>query len=158
MSDYLPDIWRLQATANIEGLTHALKNPDATTRKRAAAALRALGAFAAIPALEVALERETNPETRSNILAALSILQQEKERKDLNPQETVEMPVLRPIDPNIQKLIDAVKGDDDAKAIAAAKALGEQNAKEAVEPMVMRFNSSKTPIRVRLAIAEPCSN
>ncbi|MDZ4672009.1 MAG: HEAT repeat domain-containing protein [Phototrophicales bacterium] len=154
MSDFLPDIWRLQANSDVDGLTQALTNPDATTRKRAAAALRALGAFSAIASLETALDRETDPETRSNMLAALSILQQEKERKDLNPQDTLEMLVVSTIDPNIQRLIDDVNGADNLKAIRAAQALGEKSAKEAVEPMVMRFNSPKTPIMVRLALAE----
>ncbi len=154
MTDLLPDIWRLQANSDIDGLIQALNNTDATTRKRAAAALRALGAFEAIEALEIALDRETDPETRSTILAALSILQQEKERKDLNPQETMEMLVLRTIDPEIQRLIDDLNGTDNLKAIRAAQILGDKSAKEAVEPMVMRFNSPKTPITVRLALAE----
>ncbi len=154
MSDFLPDIWRLQANSDVDGLTQALTNPDATTRKRAAAALRALGAFSAIASLETALDRETDPETRSNMLAALSILQQEKERKDLNPQDTLEMMAVSTIDPLIQRLIDDVNGADNLKAIRAAQALGEKSAKEAVEPMVMRFNSPKTPIMVRLALAE----
>ena len=154
MSDFLPDIWRLQANSDVDGLTHALTNPDVSIRKRAAAALRALGAFSAIAALETALDRETDPETRSTILAALSILQQEKERKDLNPQETMEMMVISTIDPEIKRVIDEVNGTDNLKAIRAAQALGEKSAKEAVEPMVMRFNSPKTPIMVRLALAE----
>lgn len=154
MNDFLPDIWRLQANSDIAGLIQALKNADSTIRRRAAAALRALGAFEAIEALEASLDRETDPETRSTMLAALSILQQEKERKDLNPQETMEMLVLRTIDPEIQRLIDDINGADNLKAIRAAQALGDKSAKEAVEPMVMRFNSPKTPITVRLALAE----
>lgn len=154
MNDFLPDIWRLQANSDVDGLCQALTNADATIRKKAAAALRALGAFSAIAALEAALDRETDPETRSTILAALSILQQEKERKDLNPQETMEMLVLRTIDPEVQRLIDDINGTDNLKAIRAAQALGDKSAKEAVEPMVIRFNSPKTPIIVRLALAE----
>ncbi|MCU0479831.1 MAG: HEAT repeat domain-containing protein [Anaerolineae bacterium] len=154
MNDFLPDIWRLQANSDIDGLSQALNNADATIRKRAAAALRALGAFSAISALEGALDRETDPETRSTILAALSILQQEKERKDLNPQETMEMMAIRTIDPEIQRLIDDLNGADNLKAIRAAQVLSDKSAKEAVEPMVMRFNSPKTPITVRLALAE----
>lgn len=154
MSDFLPDIWRLQANSDIDGLSQALTNADATIRKRAAAALRALGAFSAISALEGALDRETDPETRSTILAALSILQQEKERKDLNPQETMEVMAIRTIDPEVQRLIDDLNGSDNLKAIRAAQMLSDKSAKEAVEPMVMRFNSPKTPITVRLALAE----
>lgn len=154
MNNFLPDIWRLQANSDVNGLIQALNHPDATTRRRASAALRALGAFEAIEALETSLDRETDPETRSTMLAALSILQQEKERKDLNPQETLEMLVLRTIDPEIQRLIDDINGADNLKAIRAAQILSEKSAKEAVEPMVMRFNSSKTPITVRLALAE----
>lgn len=154
MNDFLPDIWRLQANSDVDGLSQALTNADATIRKRAAAALRALGAFSAISALESALDRETDPETRSTILAALSILQQEKERKDLNPQETMEVMAIRTIDPDIQRLIDDLNGADNLKAIRAAQVLSDKSAKEAVEPMVMRFNSPKTPITVRLALAE----
>jgi HEAT repeat protein len=154
MNDFLPDIWRLQANSDIDGLSQALTNADASIRRRAAAALRALGAFSAISALETALDRETDPETRSTILAALSILQQEKERKDLNPQETMEMMAIRTIDPDIQRLIDDLNGADNLKAIRAAQMLSDKSAKEAVEPMVMRFNSPKTPITVRLALAE----
>ena len=157
MSDFLPDIWRLQANSDVDGLTHALTNPDVSIRKRAAAALRALGAFSAIAALETALDRETDPETRSTILAALSILQQEKERKDLNPQETMEMMVISTIDPEIKRLIDEVNGTDNLKAIRAAQALGEKSAKEAVEPMVMRFNSPMPVKQVSTQASSACS-
>jgi len=151
VSDFKPDIWRLQAQFDTQGLVDALKNDDNGIRRRAAAALRALGAVEAIPAIEHVLDKEPDPETRANLLTALATLQQEQERLR---EETGQTPDDTPIT-EVDRLIATLRrGDDDETVIEAAQALGERGSKVAVVPLVMRFNDPSTPIKVRLAVAE----
>lgn len=147
MSDFRPDIWRLQASFDTKGLIEALKNADAGIRKRAAAALRALGAIEAIPALKAALDKEQDTDTRSNIVAALAALEIEKERGE---DDTTELAQVSEVD----ELIKQLNHPQPEKVIAAALKLGEMRDKRAVEPLVMLFNNGKIDIKVRLTIAE----
>jgi HEAT repeat protein len=55
VSEFYPDIWRLQAQADIRGLIEAVKHASPDVRRRAVAALRALGARRAIPPRKAAL-------------------------------------------------------------------------------------------------------
>jgi HEAT repeat protein len=149
--DFRPDIWRLQAQFDTHGLEDALHSDDPGIRRRAAAALRALGAVDTIPALQAALEQESDPGARSNILAALAILQQELERQQqasgelVSPQE----PLSRH-----DRLVRQLRYGGPDEAIYAAHILGENEALQAVVPLVMVFNDPSTPIKVRLAVAE----
>ncbi len=152
MSDFKPDIWRLQAQFNTQGLVEALANDDAGIRRRAAAALRALGAYHAIPELEAALESESDPETRANMLAALATLHQERERKEQD-EATLEVPGARLTE--VDRLLQALQVTTDPDTIIQlARKLGDLGAKQAVDTLVVLFNNAQLPIRVRLAVAE----
>ena len=148
MSDPKADIWRLQAQFDIQGLISALKLEDAGMRKRAAAALRAIGAKEAVPSLRVALINEQNPEVRSIIAAALETLSDVKEDVLTADVETSEMLA------RVNSLIVMLDSEDPDKVIDAAQQLGEIGDKIAVEPLVMVFNNMKVSIQVRLAVAE----
>ncbi len=145
--EYRPDIWQLQAKLDTQGLVDALKSDDPNIRKRAAAALRALGAVASIPALRVALVNEQDAEVRNHMSAALEALQLEAKRAT-DTQEAVvpETPV--------GKLIAQLRSKDPEEVIKAANGLGELGDKLAVEPLVVLFNDAKVSIQVRLAVAE----
>jgi HEAT repeat protein len=153
VSDFQPDVWRLQAEHNISGLVSALTHQDAGVRRRVAAALRALGAFEAIPALRDALDRETDPATRSSLLAVVATLERERQRqRELSqPDDTTEQAAPPS---KTERLIQVLNSDDPALVIRAARTLSELGDKHAVEPLVMLFMDTATPIRVRLAVAE----
>jgi len=72
-----PDIWQAQAEANIKELINTLSNREPIRRKRAAAALLALGATDAIPALRRALGVEAEDSVRPIIATALQSLEAE---------------------------------------------------------------------------------
>ncbi|MFW5748516.1 MAG: HEAT repeat domain-containing protein [Chloroflexota bacterium] len=154
-NDFKPDIWRLQAQFNSQGLVDALASDDAGIRRRAAAALRALGAVDAIPQLEAVLETEPDPEVRSNILSALATLRQEKERRESGdsaaPQQAE---AVEKISEELQHLLNDLRSEDPETIIHTAHTLGDIGDKLAVEPLVILFNQQALPIKVRLAIAE----
>lgn len=156
VSDFKPDIWRLQAQLNTQGLVEALSNHDAGIRRRAAAALRALGAVKAIPALRAVLQHEPEEETRAHIVAALEALEQEQERQN-NPAttDTSEQPA---VETELQRLIRQLKSDNPDQVIEAAAALGQLKNKEAVAPLVLLFNDHELSIKVRLVVAEALLN
>lgn len=148
MSDSKSDIWRLQAQFDIQGLIEALKQDDTGIRKRAAAALRAIGAKQAVPALRVALVNEQDSEVRAILASALDTL------SDINEDILTENVETSDQLAQITHLIDNLQSDDPDQVIDAATQLGEFGDKIAVEPLVMIFNNMKTSIRVRLAVAE----
>jgi HEAT repeat protein len=146
-----PDIWQLQAQFDTSGLISALSSDDAGIRRRAAAALRALNAREAIPALKAAYAAENDPEARQMIIAALKTL---SSTGDL-PAGAVENapdPDVQP--PMVQRLIQQLKSSDPDKIVAAANQLGDIGDKLAVEPLVLLFNDARMSIQVRLAVAE----
>ncbi|MCU0495971.1 MAG: HEAT repeat domain-containing protein [Anaerolineae bacterium] len=148
MSDFRPDIWRLQAKFDIQGLIEALKHTDPNIRKRAAAALRALGATPALPALKAALAVEHDPETRANIVAALDVLELEQDRGSAPP-------VPEPVTVSeFDQLIEQLNSGQPEKVIASAIKLGEMRDKRAAERLVLLFNNNNIAANVRLAIAE----
>lgn len=149
--DAQSNIWQMQTQFNTQGLVDHLYSDDAGIRRRAAAALRALGAFHAIPEIENALENEADPETRSAMLAAIATLNQEQARRS---QPAGEARPARETSPEMQRLIDNLKSDDHDLVMRAAINLGKLGDKIAVEPLVMVFNNPQTPIKVRLAVAE----
>jgi HEAT repeat protein len=148
VSDFRPDIWRLQANFDTTGLTAALQHEDAGVRRRAAAALRTLGATEAIPALKAVLDREQDPETRSNIVATLAALELERDRSE---NESKPDPAQQS---EFEQQLEALGSTNTETVIAAANTLGEMQDKRAVEPLVMQFNNLKLPVHVRLVIAE----
>lgn len=153
MSDeFKPNIWRLQTKFDTEGLTNALQDDDAGIRKRAAAALRALGVQDAIPALRVALVNEQDPETRASLESALDALVAEHNapEKPLSTQERAAVSV----EDRSAKLLEQLKGGDDNRVIAAAKELAKMGNKEVVDALIMRFNDTHLNTKARLVIAE----
>lgn len=141
MTDYRLNIWRMQMQGDIPGLIAALSNDDAAVRRRAAAALHALGAVSAVPQLRAALARETDLDTRLSLAAALRRLQQETVLNASDDHETLE------------QLVAQLRSGQPARIIEAAEALGRLQNRLAVEPLVIVFNDTKLPGRVRLAAA-----
>ena len=150
MSDNNPDIWRLQAQLDTPGLVAALNSDNPSRRKRAAAALRAMGAKDSVPALRVALVNEQDPDARASIAAALETLTDEDEVEIL-PSE-VEAPSMDQT--MATRLIQELNRDDQQGLIRAARELGDLGDKLAVEPLVMVFKDARHSIQVRLAVAE----
>ena len=148
MSDNKSDIWRLQAQFDIQGLVDALKQEDHGIRMRAAAALRALGAKEAVPAIRVALINEQDPDVRAILASALDTL------SDIN--EDVLTANIEPTESLLQinKLIEMLESDDPEQVVDAAQQLGEIGDQIAVEPLVLVFNDMKSSMRVKLSVAE----
>ncbi|MDX1991674.1 MAG: HEAT repeat domain-containing protein [bacterium] len=155
MSDFRPDIWRLQAQLNTKGLVDALANADIGIRRKAAAALRALGSPSVIPDLKTALEKENDPETRAAILSALEGLQQEFERQQ---EQSSDAPTPGQQPSEVEQWITQLSSDQHEKIIEAARHLGEMADKLAVPPLIVLFNNPQLPIKVRLAVAEALIN
>lgn len=135
MSDLLPNIWKLQSQADIAALNAALQHSNVDIRKRAASALRVLGAVDAIPMLQQALQVETDSDTYSHISAAL-------EQLLLDQREQV------------PKFIAQLSSDNPETVIRAAKTLATIKDKSAVEPLVLLFHNSSLSGKLRLAAAE----
>lgn len=144
VSDFKPNIWRLQAQFDTQGLIRALSDADAEIRQRAAAALRTMGATAAIPALQTTLANEQNDDARIIISAALEYLMNEANREAEQSPETS----------RIVRLIAQLSSLDIEQVVQAARALGQLNNKNAVEPLVLLFHNNHKPTRARLAAAE----
>lgn len=147
-NEFKPDIWRLQAQYDIQGLIRALQADESVTRKRAAAALRAIGARESIPALRLALMNEPDPETRASIAAALEALM------DTGEHEAVAEPLIAEEDTLVERLIQQLHDKDPQQVIDAARQLGDLQNKLAVEPLVVLFRDARVSIQVRLAAAE----
>ena len=148
MSDDKSDIWRLQAQFDIQGLIDALKQEDHGIRKRAAAALRAIGAKEAVPAIRVALINEQDSDVRAILASALDTL------SDKNEENLVAANVPSANLVKINKLIEMLESDDTAEIIDAAHQLGQLGDQIAVEPLVLVFNDMKSSIQVKLSVAE----
>lgn len=149
--DSRPDIWQLQAKFDIHGLVKALSSGDAATRRRAAAALRAIGAREALTALRVAYATEEDPQTRVAIAATIESLSLETKQPD--PQ--LGSPVAAPVqDSTLIRLIEKLRTGKPDEIVEVARELGDMNQKGAVEPLVRIFADSDQSIQVRLAVAE----
>ncbi len=140
------DIWHLKSQLNIQGLIEALDADNAGIRKRAAAALRTLGATQALPALRDAYERESDPEAQMTIASALEMLKQKTGYLVPPAEDSAET--------TVQKLLARLRSDNSETVIEAARELGELGDKIAVEPLVLLFNDHRQSIHVRFAVAE----
>lgn len=146
VSEFSPDIWRLQAQSDIRGLLEAVKHTHPDVRRRAVAALRALGASSAIPALQAALVKERHPEVRAALIVTLdSLFQQEIEEDSDSPEDLYN---------RVVRLIAQLSSQSPERVIRAAKALGEMKEKIAAESLILVFHNREQPGRVRLAAAE----
>lgn len=154
MSDFKPDIWRLQAQFDTNGLVEALDNEDSGIRKRAAAALRALGAIKTIPQLRNRLEQERDPDTRAHIVAALDSLEEEQKRQVSDAYTDSLQEETAIINTEFHRRLQQLKSDDENDIIEAAQKLAELKDKQAVEPLVVLFKDTSHSVKVRLALAE----
>lgn len=146
MSEYYPDIWRLQAQGNIRGLIEATKHANPDVRRRAVAALRTLGASSAIPALQVALVKEQDNEVRRAIIATLDSLFQQEVDEDSDSSDDQYTQVVR--------LIAQLSSRQPERIIRASQRLGELKEKIAAESLILVFHNTSLPARARLAAAE----
>ncbi len=152
MSSFRPDIWRLQANGDIQGLLQALEAEDSALRRRAAAALRTLGAVDAIPTLKRILDQEHDPETRSSILSALASLEMAvRGGPDDNPP-THARPT--PQAQAVEALVLELGSSEPKKVVTAALKLAKLKDMRAVEALVVQFNNQAVPAKARLLIAE----
>lgn len=148
MNDNNSNIWRLQAQFDIQGLIDALKQDDVGIRRRAAAALRAIGDKKAVPAIRVALINEQDSDVRAILASALDTLSDTSEDILTENVETPDTLV------HVNKLIKMLDSEEPEQVIDAAQQLGELGDQIAVEPLVVIFNNMKSSIQVKLAVAE----
>ncbi|MBZ0293615.1 MAG: HEAT repeat domain-containing protein [Anaerolineae bacterium] len=139
MNDPTPNIWLLQTQLDVDGLVKALSHPDATIRKRAAAALRTLGAISVIPVLENRLADEPDTEVRETLAAALEHLI--AERGPVRNAET-------------RHLVDQLNSEDLGQVMRAIHRLAALKDKTAAEALVLVFENQALSHDIRLAAAE----
>jgi HEAT repeat protein len=120
----------------------ALRHNDSGVRRGAAAALRALGAWQAVPALEAALAVENEWQAHAAIAAAIQYLD-----RDIHIETMVKNRDVR----GLCKMLNSTKAED---LIVACDALGEIGDRQAVEPLVMVFRNPMLSNKVRLAAAD----
>lgn len=148
MSDnFKPDIWRLQAQSDIQGLIKALHARDPGIRKRAAAALRTIGAKEAIPALRLAAMNEQDPEVQVAMAAALEAIGEAPEEEPAASPTSQE-------DDRFNTLVAQLKSHSAEEVMKATRDLGELKDKRAVEPLVVLFNDTAQSMQVRYTVAE----
>jgi HEAT repeat protein len=143
VTDQRPNIWQLQAQGNSKGLIEALQNPDAEVRKRAAAALRVLGAAEALPALRRTMETEVDAGMRAHLQDVIDSLLAEQP-DDPMPQMSAAT----------RELVNHLKSSDPAVIVKAAFELGRLKDKTAVEALVLLFHNTQLPAKARLTAAE----
>lgn len=153
MKDLRPDIWRLQAKFDTQGLVDALTNEDAGIRKRAAAALRALGAVESIPDLKRALDNEQDPDTRANLVAALAALEADTQPAEDDPPSEDDEPDSDGVE-RVEQLVAKLGDDDETVVLDAVNKLADLGNKQAVDSLVVLFNETGAPSQIRLAAAE----
>lgn len=142
MAGPMPNIWLLQSRGDVEGLIGALRYADSSIRRGAAAALRALGAWQAVPALQSALNVESDWQVHAAISAALQYLDH-----DIHIETLVRNRDVR----GLIKMLNSARLDDVLTACNALAVIGD---KLASEHLVMVFRNTALPNRIRLAAAE----
>ncbi len=138
MNDNRPDVWHLQTQSDVPGLITALQHHDPIIRMQAAAALKALGAADAAPALRVALASEQDPTAYAAMAAAVAVLTAAPHR--------------------LNQLILTLRHKDLQQALDSARRLGELGDRRAVAPLITLFNDPNTNHQLRLATAEALLN
>jgi HEAT repeat protein len=138
----VPNIWQLQSRGDVEALIDALRHPDAGTRRGAAAALRALGAWQAVPALQAALSVESDWQVHAAVTAAIQYLDH-----DIHIEALIKNRDVR----GLAKMLNSSRIED---IVTACHALGTLGDRQATESLVMVFRNTMLPNRVRLAAAE----
>ena len=138
----LPNVWQMQSQNDAEGLIEALHHPDAGVRRRAAAALRAIGAWHAAPALESALTEEGDWQAHAAMSAALEYLDH-----DIHIEQMVKHKDLH----GLIKMLGGTRVED---VVTACRVLGEIKEARAVEPLIILFRNPLALAKTRLAAAE----
>jgi HEAT repeat protein len=138
----IPNIWLLQSKGDVDSLMSALTHPDPGTRRGAAAALRALGAWHAVPALQAALAGESDWQAHAAISAAIQYLD-----RDIHVEGLVNARDVR----GLCKMLNSNRHEE---IIIACEALASLADRSAVEPLIMVFRNTLWPSKVRLAAAE----
>ena len=145
MKDFNFEIWRMQSGADVKGLVATLKDPNPFNRRGAAMALRSLGTPAAIPGVQDALLRESDPELRELLVLTLETLFAQNNDGQAAPQGD---------NRNVVRLIARLSGTHTEQAVRAAQELGESREKLTIEALLLTFNNHNMAPRVRLAVAE----
>jgi HEAT repeat protein len=153
VNDFLPDIWQMQMRADVHGLSAALRHVDPLIRRRAAAALRALGSVNAADALRAQLDIERDPDTRTALVAALAALEGDSEPL-LDESDTLPMDAHMPGLSDVDQWLEWVQTGTPAQIAEAAAHLADAQERRAVEPLVVAFNNAALPGHVRLSVAE----
>jgi hypothetical protein len=138
----IPNIWQLQSQGDVDALIEALRHSEATVRKGAAAALRAISAWQAVPALQAALAAEQDWQAHAAIAAALQYLNRGVHIEHLIQNKDIQGLAKMLVSPNLE----------DVKT--ACRALAEVGNRQAVEPLVILFRNPLMPNAARLAAAE----
>ncbi len=145
MKDFNFEVWRMQAQSDIRGLITILGDANPQTRRAAATALRTLALPAAIPGVQDALMRETNPDVRETLVSTLELLfANNKIETDTRTNDSK----------GVVRLIARLSAGHTEQAVRAAQELGDSREKLTAEALLMTFNNRKLSARVRLAVAE----
>jgi len=154
----MSDIWRLQSQFDNEGLIRALSHESPDIRRRAAVALRTIGAADAVPALRQALDREHDPDARQAMLLALETLSEETpEQEQVKPKPLPQAPASGKLAADLAelgRLLAQLESANPDEVVNAALRLGEMGDRTAAEPLVVLFTSPKTSGEIKLAVAE----
>lgn len=137
-----PNIWQMQSQNDADGLIEALRHSDAGVRRRAAAALRAIGAWHAVPALESALVAELDWQVHATLTAAMQYLD-----RDIHIEQMVKTKDFR----GLSRMLNSSRLED---VLTASAALGSIGDRRAVEPLIILFRNPLVPAKARLAAAE----
>jgi len=138
----IPNIWQMQSQNDADSLIGALHHADSGVRQRAAAALRAIGAWHAVPALENALTVEPDWKAHATMSAALKYLD-----TDIHIEQMLKSR-------DVRGLIKMLNSSRLEEMLTAANALGEIGDKHATEALVVLFRNPFAPQKARLAVAE----
>ena len=136
----------MQSQGDIEGLIAALQNSEPAIRKDAAAALRAIGAWQAVPALKAALAVEQDWQAHAALAAALQYLDH-----DIHIETMIKN---RDVD-GLSKMLSSANVDDILQACDALASLGDRRA---TEPLIMVFRNPLLPIMYGWRLPKRCSS
>lgn len=137
-----PNIWQMQIGRDVDGLIAALRHPESTVRRGAVAALRALSAWQAVPALEAQMAVESDWQVHAAISSALQYLDH-----DIHIETMIKNRDVR----GLLKMLNSPRPEDIAIACDALANIGD---KQAAEPLIMVFRNVALSSKVRLAAAE----
>jgi HEAT repeat protein len=133
VDEFKPDIWQLQSQFNIQGLVRALGHEDKNIRKRAAAALRTMGAKEALPALRVAFSAEEDTNTRMIIATAIEMLKADMPEEEKPPRVATSALSGASL---VERLVERLNSDKPDIIAKTVQQLGDLGDKSAVEPLI----------------------